>query len=286
VPGTGNPTARRRELGTLLRAHRLARGLTVEEVAAQLLVSPSKISRIETGQRGATARDIRDLVALYELGEQDRRLLTELALEGKQRAWWQPFNLPYSAYVGLEADAVTIRDFNLAIVPGLLQTERYARAMIQTMYPRRTDDAVDQQVLARRERQERVLLSGDGPDFTAIIDEAALRRQVGGAEVMAEQLKALQESAIRQTVKLKVVPFSAGALSVGTNKFIILGFDRPSMPDLVYLESLTGELMLDTEREVREYAEAFHALSDAALPPAETFELIAALERDFRRSMT
>ena len=285
MAGTGNPTARRRELGKLLRDQRLARSLTVEEVAAHLLVSPSKISRVETGQRGATARDIRDLAALYELSDSDRQLLTELAAGGKERAWWQPFNLPYARYVGLEADAETIKDFNLAIVPGLLQTEAYARATIQAINRLLPDDVVRQMTRARMERQARLLYAeAAAPILTAVVDEGVLRRQVGGHDVMREQLQALRASAKLPNVTLQVVRFGAGALPVGTNKFIILGFGRESMPDLVYLESLTGELIMDHEQEVREYADAFGVLTEMAASEAETVELIASLERDCESS--
>jgi Domain of unknown function (DUF5753)/Helix-turn-helix domain len=269
----------------MLRAMRLARGLTVEEVAANLLVSASKISRVETGQRGATARDIRDLALLYELSSHERDLLTELAAEGKQRAWWQSFNLPYSAYVGLEADAVKIMNFNLAIIPGLLQTEPYAHEMVRSIYREMSEEGIEEMTRVRMERQARVLHSVDAvPSYTSIMDEAVLRRVVGSPSVMRDQMRSLRESAELSNVTIRVVPFSAGALAVGTNMFIILAFGRESMPDIVYLETLTGELILDSERERRQYKDGFAALSEVAASEDETLELVASLERDYARS--
>lgn len=269
----------------MLRAMRLANGLTVEEVAESLLVSSSKISRVETGQRGATPRDIRDFAALYELGDDERQLLADLAAEGKQRAWWQPFNLPYSIYVGLEADAASIHDFALAIVPGLLQTEAYAMATLRAGYAqRRSAEELRQMMRARMERQRRVLHPVDTPpkEFCAVIDESVLRRVVGGPDVMAEQLKALTVVAQLPDVSVRIVPFEAGPLPVVTNKFIILGFGRPTMPDVVYLESFTGELVLDHQEAVDQYAEAFEALRSMSLSDDDTLAALASIESGYR----
>lgn len=269
----------------MLRAMRLAKDLTVEQVAESLLVSPSKISRIETGQRGATLRDIRDLAVLYELDDDVRQLLADLAAEGKQRAWWQPFNLPYSIYVGLEADAASIRDFALGIVPGLLQTEAYALAALRAGYAhRRSAEELQQMMRARMERQRRVLHSDDAPakEFCTVIDEGVLRRVVGGPDVMSEQVKALAAAAQLPDVRVRIVPFEAGPLPVVTNKFIILSFDRPTMPDVVYLESFTGELVLDHKDAVDQYAEAFDALMAMSLSDEDTLAALASIESDYR----
>jgi transcriptional regulator with XRE-family HTH domain len=285
VAGTGNPTARRRELGNMIRAMRLARDLTVEEVAGSLEVSPSKISRVETGQRGATARDIRDLAELYQLDDDKRQMLHDLAAEGKQRAWWQPFNLPYSIYVGLEADAASIHDFALAVVPGLLQTEAYAMATLQVGYAQRKSAKELQQMLrARMERQRRVLYAEDAQtkEFCAVIDESVLHRVFGGPDVMSEQMNALVAAAQLPDVTVRIVPFEAGPLPVVTNKFIILGFGRPTMPDIVYLESFTGELVLDQKSAVDQYAEAFDALMAMSLSDNDTLAALTSIGSDYR----
>ena len=146
VPASGSPTVRRRELGALLRAHRTRKGWTAEQVAGRLEFSPSKVSRLETGQRGASARDIRDLCELYGVDGQERQHLMDLASEGKQRAWWQPLGLPYSTYVGLEAEAASISDYGLGIMPGLLQTPDYARSVVRAAVPKWVPDVVEQRV--------------------------------------------------------------------------------------------------------------------------------------------
>jgi len=281
VPGTGSPTARRRELGTMLRARRTALGITVEDAANHLLVSASKISRIETGQRNITARDIRDLAALYRLTDEERELLAELAVGGKARAWWQPFNLPYyyATYVGLEADATSIRDFAVGLVPGLLQTAEYAKVVTWAAGVDLSDESLRQLVEARLERQRRVLHEA-GTKFTAVVDESVLRRVVGGPAVMQDQLKTLVAASELPNVTIRVVPFAAGALPVPTNKFIILSFDGP--PDLVFLESLTGQLVLERESDLAAYHDAYTTLQGLALPADDSYETLLSFLREYQ----
>src|SRR5215469_17306080 len=212
VPTTGNtPAVSRRELGTLLRTFRIRRGWTAEQVAERLMVSPSKVSRLETGQRGASARDIRDLCDLYEVGDEQRQHLMELAIEGKQRAWWQPLGVPYSRYVGLEAEATSISDYGLGHVPGLLQTSDYARAVVRAAVPKWVPEVVEQRVQGRAARQQR-LFSGHPPRFEAVVDESVLHRVVGSPAVMRAQLERLLELADLPNVALRVIPYDAGAL--------------------------------------------------------------------------
>jgi transcriptional regulator with XRE-family HTH domain len=265
----------------MLRARRTALGLTVEDAANHLLVSASKISRVETGQRNITARDIRDLAVLYRLTDEERQRLAELAASSKVRAWWQPFNLPYSyaTYVGLEADATSIHDFAMGVVPGLLQTEQYAQVVVRAAAPDMSDESVQQRVRTRLERQRRVLHAA-GTNLSAMIDEGALRRVVGGPAVMQDQLKALVAASELPNVSIRVVPFAAGPLPVPTNKFIILGFDGP--PDLVFLESLTGQLVLERESDLEAYHNAYAALEELALPAGDSYERLLSLQREFQ----
>ena len=281
MPSTGSPTARRRELGTMLRARRTALGITVEDAANHLLVSASKISRIETGQRNITARDIRDLAVLYQLTDEERELLAELAVGGKARAWWQPFNLPYyyATYVGLEADAISIRDFAMGVVPGLLQTAQYAEVVARAAALDRSEESIRQRVQTRLERQRRVLHDA-GTNFSAMIDEGALRRVVGGPAVMQDQLRTLVAASELPNVSIRVVPFAAGPLPVPTNKFIILSFD--DLPDLVFLESLTGQLVLERESDLEPYHDAYAALQQLALPDGDSYERLLSLQREFQ----
>ncbi len=276
MPGNRSPTVRRRELGVLLRGLRNERGWTVEQVAQRLLCSPSKVSRMETGQRGLSARDIRDLCDLYGVDSEQRQRLVMLASEGKERAWWQPLGLPYSTYVGLEAEASTIRDYGLGIMPGLLQTADYARAVVRAAVPRWEPDVVEQRVNGRITRQ-RILASASPPRFQAVVDESVLHRVVGGPATMRDQLSHLLKVSELPSVSLQVIPYAAGALPAGNNKFIILSFAVQAVPDVVFVEGLTGDLYLEDVDEVGVYNATFQSLCESAASPSETREIIASM---------
>jgi transcriptional regulator with XRE-family HTH domain len=277
VPATGNPTIRRRELGALLRALRNEKGWTAEQVAEQLLVSPSKVSRLETGQRGASTRDIRDLCNLYGVDAEQRQHLMDLARESKQRAWWQPLGLPYSTYVGLEAEAASISDYGLGIIPGLLQTRDYARAVVRAAVPRWVPEIVEQRVEGRMARQQRILFAEPVPRFEAVVDESVLHRIVGSPAIMQAQLRQLLELSDLPAVILRAIPYEAGALPAPISKFIILSFAQPTVSDVVQVEGLTGELYLDDPSDVEVYNLTFTALKDLAATPERTHDIIASL---------
>lgn len=277
VPTTGtSPTVSRRELGTLLRTLRIRKGWTAEQVAERLMVSPSKVSRLETGQRGASARDIRDLCDLYEVGDEQRQHLMELAIEGKQRAWWQPLGVPYTRYVGLEAEAASISDYGLGIMPGLLQTADYARAQVLAAVPKLVPEVVEQRVQGRIARQQR-LFSEHPPRFEAVVDESVLHRVVGSPAIMRGQLERLLELSDLPHVTLQVIPYDAGALPAGNNKFIILRFAQPTVPDVVFIEGLTGDLYLEEPHDVETYSTTFRALAQLAAEPDTTRDIITAM---------
>jgi len=282
VPGTSSPTVRRRELGAQLRALRIKKGWTVEQVAERLLVSSSKVSRLETGQRGASARDIRDLAELYSLDDQQRQNLTDLAEAGKQHAWWQPLSLPYSTYVGLEADATFIRDFGLGLVPGLLQTPDYARAVLQASAISHTPDEVELRIEGRIVRQQRVLSAEEPPQFETIMDASVLHRVVGSRAIMRAQMQRLLEAFELPNVTIRVVPYEAGALPNANNKFIILSFAALALPEVVYVEGLTGDLYIERKEETDVYNAAFQALERLAASPAETRGIITSIMRSYR----
>ena len=182
MPGSGSPAINRRELGAKLRALRLDRGWTVQQVADLLLFSTSKVSRLETGSRGVSEHDIDAVCNLYEVDDDLRQELADLAAGGKQAAWYRNPDLR-SDYAGLEAEAETISDFALSVVPGLLQTERYARAVLLGHPPRLPAEVIRQRIAARVSRQ-RLLTSANPPRFDAILDEAVLHRIVGSNEIM------------------------------------------------------------------------------------------------------
>jgi transcriptional regulator with XRE-family HTH domain len=276
-----SPTVRRKQLGTLLRSLRSEKGLTVDEVAGRIGVSPSKVSRLENGHRGASATDIENLSDLYEVDDEQREHLVELAREGKQRATWQPTGLPYSTYVGLEADAASISDFGLGIMPGLLQTADYARAVVRAAVPKWPPSVVERRVSGRMARQN-LLLSDNYPQFDAVIDESVLHRVVGSPSIMRAQLERLLELCELPAVTVRVIPYDAGALPAGNNKFIILRFALADMSDVVFVEGLTGDLYINDPHEVDVYRLTFKTLGALAADANASRQLIAARLAKFR----
>jgi transcriptional regulator with XRE-family HTH domain len=275
VPEIRSPTVRRRELGALLRALRTERGFTVEQVAERLLCSPSKVSRMETGQRGATARDVRDLCDLYEVADPNERArIARLAAEGKQQGWWQSYELEYFAkYVGLEENAISTRNFQSTTVPGLLQTEEYARAMLESVVPEFSPERVDQLINVRLTRQQS--LTREPPlQFWAVLDEPVLHRLVGGYRVMRDQLQRIVEAAQLPNVTIQIIPFTAGAHPAMESSFDILEFGTVA-PSLVYVEGLIGYMYLERPQDLERYERVFERLRDMALSPQESIELMA-----------
>ena len=269
----GSPTVRRRELGALLRGLRNERGLTVEQVAGELLCSPSKVSRMETGQRGATPRDIRDLCQLYGVNDAaERERLMTLAREGRQQGWWQSFALAHRAYVGLEQDATSLSVFQSAVVPGLLQIADYIRAIHRVGIPRLDDSAIEERVEERHKRQQ--ILTGENPPTVEImLDEAVLRRPLGGHGVMRRQLDHLIEVAKQPNITIQVVPYSVGAHPALESNFTILEFAGQA-PTIVHAEGLAGQLYLERQQDVERYTLALQVLRDLALSPKESVQVI------------
>ena len=240
--------------------------------------SPSKMSRLETGHRGANARDINDLCDLYGVDDEERQRLLELASEGKQRAWSR--RLPYSTYVGLESEAVSISDFGLGFMPGLLQTADYARAIVIAAVPKWVPEIVEQRLQGRMIRQQ-LLYAENAPLFEAVVDESVLHRVVGSRAVMRAQLERLLELAELPSVTLRVIPYDAGALPAGNNKFIILRFASPTVKDVVYIEGLTGDIYLDEPSDVETYNTTFRTLVQLAASTHKTRAMIAAMIQSY-----
>ena len=276
MPEVRSPTVRRRELGALLRALRTDKGLTVEQVAECLLCSPSKVSRMETGHGVATLRDIRDLCELYgvtDRAERDRMMI--LAREGKQRAWWESYDLADATYVGLEAEAVTISAFQSSVVPGLLQTSDYARAAHERSRPRLEPRQIDLQIEAKLTRQ-RILTQDDPPSLAVVLDEATLHRMVGGRQVMADQLSKAADMSALPNVTVQVIPFAQGAHPVVESNFTLLELPEPS-PGVVFVEGLIGSTYRARAEDLKRYDEVFAELQSIALNPKDTAVLIAEL---------
>jgi transcriptional regulator with XRE-family HTH domain len=271
----GSPTLRRRELGTLLRALRNERGMTVDQVAAQLLCHPSKVSRMETGARGATARDIRDLCDLYGVTDPaERARLTQLAAEGKQQGWWQSYELgSFATYAGLEEAAVAICQYQSTIIPGLLQTPDYARAMAEVLDvgPERVDELVEVKV-----RRQQLLVTKPALSLSVIVDEAALHRLVGGPHSMRQQLRHLVDLSRNTNITIQVVPFTVGAHPAVESSFSILDFSE-FVPSVVYVEGLVGFLYLERSQDIMRYVQVFERLQGIALSGMDSIALIAEL---------
>ena len=274
-----SPTMRRRRLAAELLRLREAAGLTQEEVAGRLEWDPSKLSRIENRQVGIIARDLRKLLDMYGVTDVEQREgYFAMAREGKQRAWWQSYGdvIPseYGTLIGLETEAVTISSYGQELVPGLLQTADYARAVIRAFRPDDTADEITRRVEVRLARQA-VLARDDPPRLWAVISEAVVRRAVGGQAVMAAQLRALASVRERSVVTVQVLPFSAGEHPAMAGSFVILDFPDPE-PAAVYLENASSALYLERITDVQRYAGMFQFVQAAALGPKESRDMLIA----------
>jgi transcriptional regulator with XRE-family HTH domain len=276
-----SPTVRQRELAARLRKLRSDRGLTVDEVAKELLCSSTKISRIETGARRATLRDVRDLSRLYEVSDEAAAELMELAQQAREPGWWTQYNdLKLSPYIGLEQDATVINYFSMYFLHGLVQTEGYARAIIKRMTPKISQEVFEQRVEARRLRQD-LLNREKPPRFRMLLDESVLYRQIGGPAVMAAQLDKLLMLMREQKVSVQIIPFEAGAYDSTDSNFVYLKFDRPDLPDIVFVEGLISHLYHERPDEAERYQESFENLRDLALSPRESEIRIAEMRSKY-----
>jgi transcriptional regulator with XRE-family HTH domain len=274
VAGEGNPTLRRRELGFLLRQLRTERGLSVDDVTKRLLFSATKVSRLETGRAGASPRDIRDLCVLYEVTDPaERERLMSLAREGKQRAWWQELALPYATYVGLEAEASSLSDYNTDIVTGLLQVEGYARALFAVTEPPLEPPVIEQRIEARMKRQA-ILDLDPGPSLHCILDEGALRRPIGGPAVMRDQLARIVQVAALPRVTFQLIPLAIGAHPALDSTFVILQFDEAMVNDVVYVEGAVGNIYMESPADLQRYRQMFSRLRSIALSPDDSIALV------------
>jgi transcriptional regulator with XRE-family HTH domain len=270
-----SPTVRRRRLAARLRELRENAELTIDEVGERLECSASKISRIETGHVGVTPRDVRDMLEVYGVGDDEREALVQLAREARKKGWWHAYNEVFTgSFVGLESDASFLHTHQGLLVPGLLQTEAYTRAVIRAIRPDSAETDVELRVRGRVNRQKLITEEQNPPEYWAVLDEAVLCRTVGGPEVMREQLKKLVELASLPHVTLQVVPFSAGAHAGMEAPFLILGFPEQADPDVVYVENTTSGVYLEQPEDVHRYTLMFDHLRAAALKPDDTVDLV------------
>jgi transcriptional regulator with XRE-family HTH domain len=280
VAADRSPTLRRRELASQLRELRKQSGRTVEAVAGDLMCSPPKLSRIETGVRPASLRDVRDLCNIYGVDDPVRDRLMALAREAKQQGWWNKYeDIAIDRLIGLEIEAAQISSYESCVIPWMFQTREYARAVIRGSLPRIDDHILDERVAARITRQE-IITRESPPHFWSLVDESSLRRRVGSNQIMRNQLKGMVDLAAIPNMTLLVVPFSLGAHPGLDNTFALLEF-QSGQPPVVYVESMAGGLYLESESDVDRYKEALMHLRAGALDPENSVSLIEKIRETF-----
>jgi transcriptional regulator with XRE-family HTH domain len=275
----GGPTVLRRLLGAQLRRLRERQGITREEAGYAIRASGSKMSRLELGRVGFKERDVADLLTLYGVTDDTERVtLLGLAQDANSPGWWHRYGdvLPgwFETYVGLEEAAALVRTYEVQFIPGLLQTEEYARAVISLGNSASPVEEIEQRVSLRTTRQK-LLTRGDSPRLWAVVDEAALRRPIGGRDVMRGQIERLIEATKLPGVILQVLPFRVGGHTAEAGAFTILRFPESDLPDVVYVEQLTSALYLDRRDDVDSYMEAMERLCVVSAPPDNTAEILS-----------
>jgi transcriptional regulator with XRE-family HTH domain len=281
------PTVRRRRLGSELRRLREAHSLKLEEAAERLGLAPSTLSRIETGKAPTRSVYLTSMLEMYGVTDpEQRQVLAEMAREGHRKGWWAAYDdvLPtgFGVYVGLEAEASALRVFEAQVVHGLLQTEDYARAVTGATRRRRTREEIERLVALRLQRQE--VLERERPvELFLILDEAVIRRPMGGAKVMNDQLSHLLDATAWSNVTLQVLPMSSGAHPALSGSFCILRFPESTDPDVVYSEGVAGHAYLEKESDVRACGEAFDWLQAAAMTPVDSAELISRVAEEITK---
>ncbi|CAM5542399.1 Transcriptional regulator OS=Streptomyces fumanus OX=67302 GN=GCM10018772_31460 PE=4 SV=1 [Streptomyces fumanus] len=280
-----NPTVRRRRLGQELRRLRELKGMTAEEVAERLLVSQSKISRLENGRRSISQRDVRDLCGVYEV--EDQRIvdsLMQMAKDSRQQGWWHAFgDMPYSVYIGLETDAESLRTYEPQIITGLLQTRGYAEALIPGALPETSIADIEKRVQVRIRRQERVTAEHNPLRLWVVLDEAALRRIVGNKQIMREQLEHVAEMSKLPHITVQVLPFDVGAHPGINGQYSILEFSDTADSSVVYIEGVTSDLYLEKAHDVQKYTVMYEHLRAQALNVEQSRQLILDVAKEYAR---
>ena len=274
-----SPTVRQRELGKRLRELRNDHGLTVEDVANKLLCSATKISRLETGVRRPSLRDVRDLCALYEVDEPTSADFMSLARGAREPGWWTQYeDINLDPYIGLEHEATAITCYSMYYIPALLQTEDYARTIIGAIAPK-MDPAIYQQRVEVRMRRQQRLDDANRPRYRVLLDEAALRRRVGGPALMAAQLGKILRTARGDKAVVQVITFEAGAHAAADGNFVLLEFADSNLSPVIFIEGLTGNQYLERAADLARYREAIEYLRDMALSPRDSLAFIDELKK-------
>lgn len=274
------PTVRARRLARELRRLRELQGLTLQEVADRLGWSRARVSRIETTQIRPHHGDVADLLDLYGVSSPERDALIALARQVRQRGWWTAYQDVFSgSYVALEDEASEIRAWDAQLIHGLLQTEDYARAVIRAGRMIADDTEINRRVAARRARQA-MLDRPQPPRLHVIVDQAALQRQIGGRDVMREQLRTLVDHAAQSAITIQVVPYDMGEHAGLDGRFTILSYPDPADPDIAYVEGTMGDIYLESAEDVAKHQLRFDQVGAAALSPEESAALIGKLARE------
>jgi len=280
-----SPTLQRRRLGIALRRAREVSGLTQEDAAVAIDAASSKVSRIELGQSGVKLTDLGALIQCYGVKKAEAERMRDLARAGRKRGRWSAYrNITpnwFRDYLDLEDDATLIRWYQPEIVPGVLQTEAYVRAVFTTGGPRSADDEIERLVRMRLDRQ--AILKRDDATLHFILSESALRRVAGNPTLMANQLRHIAELADRANIDVQVLPFDAQTYSAVTFAFILLQFEQDASTDVVYLEDYTDATLLDDREPVRAYNGLWNRLSAAALGQVESRELLREIADEYTR---
>ncbi|MEU8270922.1 helix-turn-helix transcriptional regulator [Sphaerisporangium sp. NPDC049002] len=276
-----SPTARHRRLVAELRGLREASAKSRQEVAELVGTTDITLWRYETGLTRPAPADVAALLEVYGVAGEARGELLEMAREARKRGWWhrhrQTLKPGFDSYIGLEAEASVLRTYQPQVVPGLLQTEAYARAVIEATAMRSGLAEVEEKVAVRMSRQDLVTRAGDPIQIVVVLDEAVIRRQVGGPGVMRGQLRHLLEAGALPNVDIRILSFGSGAHSALDGQFNLLEFPEPGDLDLVYLEQAASGLVLEEPQERRRYASMFADLLGRALSPGETAILISSV---------
>jgi transcriptional regulator with XRE-family HTH domain len=283
--GSEGPTVRLRRLGMELRALREAAGLNSQQAAGELGCSQSKISRVENGKSPVSARDVRDLLDLYEVSDEEQReRLLGLARESRQRGWWAEFGpwLPsgFDTYAGMEAATASVRAYQAQLVHGLLQTEDYARSLLRALRLEDTRESVEKLVEFRMARQAQLTRAESPLRLWVIFEEEVLRRPVGGLAIMQAQLQHVLDAAEEPTITIQVLPTARGAHAGLDGSFSIFEFPDPGDPDVAYAGGPVGTVFVEKIEDVRRFAVRFDHLRAAALDIGESTDLIARVARD------
>ena len=275
------PTVRQRRLAQALRELRHEAGLTQDAVGTRMGWHTSKLFRLENARSPRVDwLDVRELMDMYGVRSPHREALIQLAKDARMMGWWTPYRDVFTgSYVALEDEASAMRLYCPELVPGLLQTEDYARAVIRAVRPSYDEESVERRVTARLTRQKVLLDRVARPDLRLVLNEAVLRRLVGDAPVMAAQLEALQDAAGQRRVALQVLPFSAGAHASLEGGFVLIQFPGEDDPDVVYVEGIMGDLYLESVEEVKRYQSAFERIQAVAFSPQETLTLVDKMVR-------